>query len=102
MFRETYRVNSWEFFTFTCIHSLRLQKRGFSVRNRISPGLKVFHITLYLCYECSFVFFLDRLTANEKASISKAVLEIEANAVKTNEEAERSGQLIATRSIATS
>ena len=59
-------------------------------------GLKVFHNTLYLCSECSFVFFLDRLTANEKASISKAVLEIEANAVKINEEAERSGQLIAT------
>ena len=40
------------FFTFTCVHM-----------------------------ECSFVFFLNRLTANEIASISKAVLEIEANAV---------------------
>ena len=28
-----------------------------------------------------FVFFLNRLTANERASISKAVLEMEANAV---------------------
>ena len=47
-----------------------------SKRNSISPGLKVFHITHYLCSECSFVFFLNRLTANERASISKAVLEI--------------------------
>ena len=48
-----------------------LAKTWLSIRNRISPGLKVFHITLYLCSEC----------ANERASISKAVLEIEANAV---------------------
>ena len=30
---------------------------------------------------CSFVFFLNRLTANERALISRAVLEMEANAV---------------------
>ena len=58
-----------------------LAKTWLSIRNRISPGLKVFHVTHYLCSECSFVFFLNRLTANERASISKAVLEIEVNAV---------------------
>ena len=61
-----------------------LAKTWLSIRNRISPGLKVFHITHYLCSECSFVFFLNRLTANERPSISKAVLEIEANAVIYN------------------
>ena len=34
--------------------------------NRISPGLKVFHIIHCLCSQCSFVFFLNRLTANER------------------------------------
>ena len=29
IFWETYRFNSPEFFTFTCIHTLRLRKRGF-------------------------------------------------------------------------
>ena len=37
--------------------------------------------TLYLCSERSFVFFPNRLTANERALISRAILEIEANAV---------------------
>ena len=47
------------------------------IRNRISPELKVFHITLYLCSACSFVFFLNRSTTNERASISRAKLEID-------------------------
>ena len=60
-------------FTFTCIHTLRLQKRGFLyIRNGISPG-----VTPYLGSECSFVFFLNRLTANERAPISRALLEME-------------------------
>ena len=64
-------------FTFTCIHTLRLQKRGFLYEiGYISPG-----VTPYMGSECSFVFFLNRLTANERASISRAVLEMEANAV---------------------
>ena len=55
-----------------------LAKTWLFIRHRISPWLKLFHITLYLCSEWSFVFiFLNRLPANEKASISKAVLEIE-------------------------
>ena len=58
-----------------------LAKTWLSIRNRISPGLNVVHITHYLCSESSFVFFLNRLTVNERPSISKAVLEIEANAV---------------------
>ena len=43
-----------------------LAKTWPSIQNRISPGLKVFHITHYLCSECSFVFFLNQLTANER------------------------------------
>ena len=54
---------------------------AFYPKNRISQALKVFHITLYSCSECSFVFFLNRLTANERSQTSKAVLEIEADAV---------------------
>ena len=41
----------------------------------------VFHITLYLCSEHSFVFFLNQLTVNERASISRAILEIKGNVV---------------------
>ena len=41
----------------------------------------IFHITLYLCSEHSFVFFLNWLTVNERASISRAILEIEGNVV---------------------
>ena len=43
-------------------------KTWLSIRNRISPWLKVFHMTLYLCSECSFVSFLNRLTANDRGS----------------------------------
>ena len=62
-----------------CLHLhsyASLAKTWLSIRNRISPG-----VTTYLGSECSFVFFLNRLTANERASISRAVLEMEANAV---------------------
>ena len=72
---ETYCFNSWEFHLH--LHSYSsLAKTWLSIRNRISPG-----VTPYLGSECSFVFFLNRLTANERASISRAVLEMEANAV---------------------
>ena len=36
---------------------------------------------VHLCSECSFVFFLNRLTMNERASISRTILEIEAYAM---------------------
>ena len=62
-----------------------LVKTWLSIRNRISPWLKVFRITLYLCSECSFVSFLNRLTANDRGSEPRFqrlhVLVIEANAV---------------------
>ena len=61
-------------FTFTCIHTLRLQKRGFLYETGFLPGSQPGS-------ECSFLFFLNRLTANDRASISRAVLEMEANAV---------------------
>ena len=63
-------------FTFTCIHTLRLQKRGFLNETGFLPGSHPIWGS-----ECFFVFFLNRLTANERASISRAVLEMEANAV---------------------
>ena len=53
-----------------------LAKTWLSIRNSVSPG-----VTPYLGSERSFVFFLSRLTANERASISRAVLEMEANAM---------------------
>ena len=60
---------SLAFILFACKNVAFYTKQDFS---RVTP---------YLGSECSFVFFLNRLTANERASISRAVLEMEANAV---------------------
>ena len=46
IFWEMYPFNLGKFFTFTCIHTLHLQKKWLSTWNRISPGLQVFHIPL--------------------------------------------------------
>ena len=40
IFWETYRFNSREFFAFTCILTLRLQKRGFVYHTGFLPGVK--------------------------------------------------------------
>ena len=40
IFWETYRFNSREFFTFTCIHTLHLQKRGFLYETGFLPGFE--------------------------------------------------------------
>ena len=73
IFWERYRFNSREFFTFICIHTLRLQTRAFYTKQDFSRALSFPHHTLCSEHEHSFV--------NERTSISKAVLEIEANAV---------------------
>ena len=72
---------SLAFILFACKKGDFLYETGFRL------GLK-FSTSHIICAECSFVFFLNRLTANhcerktlERASISKAVLEIEVNAV---------------------
>ena len=56
------------------IHSLHLQKCAFLYKTRYLPGFKFSSSVLS-------VFFLNRLTANERSQTSKAVLEIEADAV---------------------
>ena len=43
-----YRFNSREFFTFTCIHTLRLQKRGFLYQTGFLPGFK-FSTSHFIC-----------------------------------------------------
>ena len=53
---------------------LSIRKTGFRKRLKFSTS----H---FIRSECSFVFFLNRLTANERSQTSKAVLEIEADAV---------------------
>ena len=74
---------SQDVFTFTCIHtrhsSFLLAKTWFSIRNRISLGLFTRHFTGVL--SVLLVFFLNLLIENETASISRPILEIEANAV---------------------
>ena len=48
IFWETYRFNSQEFFAFTCIHTLRLQKRGFLYQTGFLPGFK-FSKSHFIC-----------------------------------------------------
>ena len=76
IFWETYRFNSREFFTLTCIYTSRLQKRGFLCETGVLPGLTIStsHFTCVLSV-LFFSFWIDR------ASTSTATLEIEANAV---------------------
>ena len=82
IFWETYRFNSREFFTFICIHTLRWQKLAFYTKQDFSRALSFPHHTLCSEPEHSFVnfFWIDWLRTR-RTSISRAVLEIEANAV---------------------
>ena len=82
IFWETYRFNSREFFTFISIHTLRWQKLAFYTKQDFSRALSFPHHTLCSEPEHSFVnsFWIDWLRTR-RTSISRAVLEIEANAV---------------------
>ena len=64
IFWETYRFNSPKFFTFTCLHTLRLPKRGFLYEIGFLP---CFTFCTFHCIEWStvvLVFFQNRLTGN--------------------------------------
>ena len=66
IFWETYRFNSREFFTYTCIHTLRLQERGFLNETVFHPGLKfsTSHIICVLSV-LLFSFWIDWLRTKE-------------------------------------
>ena len=76
-----YCFNLREIFAFTCIHTLRLQNCGFLYETGFLSSFKFSASHLLVFLKCSFVFFVNLLTVNERASVSKAVLEIEVNAV---------------------
>ena len=66
IFWETYHFNSREFCTFTCIHTLRLQKRGFLYETGYLPGLKfsTSHIICVLSL-LLFSFWIDWLRTKD-------------------------------------
>ena len=67
IFWKTYRLNSREFFTFTCIHTLRLQKHGFLYETGFLPGFKFFTSLLswFSCVLCVLLFWNDSLRMKE-------------------------------------
>ena len=68
IFWEMYPFNLGKFFTFTCIHTLHLQKKWLSTWNRISPGLQVFHIPLCpWLIACSLGFLSESIDCKQKS-----------------------------------
>ena len=68
IFWKTYRLNSREFFTFTCIHTLRLQKRGLLYETGFLPGFKFFTSLLswFSCVLCVLLFSFGTIHCERK------------------------------------
>ena len=60
IFWETHRFNSRDFFTFTCIHTLGLQKRGFLTKQDFSRAW-----ALFVFWTFFFCFWIDWLRIKE-------------------------------------